>query len=353
MINIKIQGRDKQYPIFFEKDNITNLRNNILNFLGNRNYIVVLAQAVEKIYGKDLNFPKEKVFVLKNGEHQKNIKNYNKIMEFCFKNKLTRSDVIIAIGGGVAGDIAGFVASTYMRGIDYIQVPTTLLACVDSSVGGKVAINNSWGKNLVGAFYQPKAVFINPLFLKTLNIREFKTGLGEVVKYAFIEKSCNCAEEFNLINFLEDNYEKIFGYNMKTLEDLIKICIKLKVAVVEQDEQESGLRRILNLGHTYGHAVEKITNYKKYTHGECVVAGMIFAFDLALKNNLIEKNYYYLMQDVLKKFNFKQIPQYDLNKVLPLMKTDKKSSNNFIRYILPVDYARVKEFEFNDVFTIS
>lgn len=353
MININIQEKEKQYPIFFEKDEIKNLKNNILNFSKNKNYIVVMAQTIQKLYGKELGFSKEKVFILKDGEHQKNIKNYNKIMEFCFKNKLTRSDVIIAIGGGVVGDIAGFVASTYMRGVDYIQVPTTLLACVDSSIGGKVAVNTSWGKNLIGAFYQPKAVFINPIFLKTLNNREFKTGLGEVVKYAFIEKSCNCIEEFNLINFLEENYTKIFEYNLKTLEDLIKICIKLKVAVVEQDEKESGLRRILNFGHTYGHAIEKITNYKKYTHGECVVAGILFAFDLALKNKLIEKNYYYLMQDVLKKFNFKQIPQYDLNKVLPIMKLDKKSENNFIRFILPIGYAQVKEFEFNDMFTIS
>ena len=351
MIEVNIQGQEKKYPIFFEKGNISELKEIIQKFINDRKYVVVISQKVEKIYGKELSF--ENKFVLKDGENQKNIKNYEKILDFCLKKKLTRDDFIIAIGGGVVGDIAGFVASTYMRGINYVQVPTTLLACVDSSVGGKVAVNTEYGKNLIGSFYQPKAVFINPNFLKTLPLREFKTGLGEVVKYAFIERSCKHKEEFNLVNFLETNHSKIFECNIKTLEDLIKICILLKVSVVEQDEKEGGLRRILNFGHTYGHAIEKLTKYRKYTHGECVVAGILFAFDLALKNNLIDKNYFYLMQDVLKKFDFVQIPQFEHKKIIPVMKTDKKSTNNFIRFILPVDYATVKEFEFNEMLTIS
>ncbi len=351
MIEVNIQGQEKKYPIFFEKGSISELKERIHEFVGDKKCIVVLSQKVEKLYGHELSFVNK--YVLKDGEAQKNIKNYEKILDFCLKKKLTRDDFIIAIGGGVVGDIAGFVASTYMRGINYIQVPTTLLACVDSSVGGKVAVNSEYGKNLIGSFYQPKAVFINPSFLKTLSLKEFKTGLGEVVKYAFIERSCKNSEDFNLIHFLEENYNKIFEYNLKTLEDLIRICILLKVSVVEQDEKESNLRRILNFGHTYGHAIEKLTKYRKYTHGECVVAGILFAFNLALKNNLIDKNYYYLMEDVLKKFDFVQIPQYELKKVIPVMKTDKKSANNFIRFILPTEYATVKEFEFNDMLTIS
>lgn len=351
MIEVNIKGQEKKYPIIFEKGDIKELKEKISNFIQNKRYVVVISQKVEKLYGKELSF--ENKYVLKDGEEQKNIKNYEKILDFCLKKKLTREDFIIAIGGGVVGDIAGFVASTYMRGINYIQVPTTLLACVDSSVGGKVAVNTSYGKNLIGSFYQPKAVFINPNFLKTLSLRDFKTGMGEVVKYAFIEKSCKYKEDFNLVHFLEENHQKIFDYNIKTLEDLIKMCILLKVSVVEQDEKESDLRRILNFGHTYGHAIEKLTKYRKYTHGECVVAGIYFAFDLALKNNLIDKNYLYLMEDVLNKFNFVQIPKYEINKIIPIMKTDKKSANNFIRFILPTEYATVKEFEFNDMLTIS
>lgn len=351
MINVHL--KEISYPIFFENGDISELKGKIETLLENKKYVVVISKKVDKLYGKTLGFDKSCKFILKDGEKEKNFSNYKKILEFCLKKKLTRNDAIIAIGGGVAGDIAGFAASTFMRGIDFIQVPTTLLACVDSSVGGKTAIDTSFGKNLIGTFYQPKAVFINTKFLKTLCLRDFKTGLGEVVKYAFIEKSCKCDEEFNLINFLESGYKKIIEYDTKTLEELIKICIKLKVSVVEKDEKESDLRRILNFGHTYGHAVEKLTGYKKYTHGECVVAGINFAFGLALENNLIDKNYLYFMQDVLKKFDFKKIPEFELKKLIPVMKTDKKSTADFIRFILPVEYAQVKEFKFNDLLTIS
>ena len=257
---------------------------------------------------------------------------------------LTRKDTIIAVGGGVVGDIAGFAASTYMRGIDFIQVPTTLLACVDSSVGGKTGIDTSFGKNLLGSFYQPKAVIINTNFLKTLDDRQFKTGLGEVVKYTFIEKSCRCDEELNLTNFLSENAEKILGKNEQILEKLIEICINLKISVVRQDEKEGGLRKILNFGHTYGHAIEKITNYKKYTHGEAVVKGIEFAFKLAVKKNLIDINYKYFADDVIKMFNFKKIPDYPIEKMIKIMKMDKKADFDKITFILPTDYSQVDEF---------
>lgn len=355
MINLSVNIKEvnKTYPVIIDNTGIENIKKEILKQIRGKKFVVVISQKVDKLYGQLLGFKKEEKFILKDGENQKNIKNYEKILKFCLKKKLTRDDAIIAIGGGVTGDIAGFAASSYMRGIDFIQVPTTLLACVDSSVGGKTAVNSRFGKNLIGTFYQPKAVFINTNFLKTLDKRNFKTGLGEVVKYAFIEKSCKHPDELNLINFLEANYKKINDYDTKTLTELIKICLLLKISIIENDEKESGLRRILNFGHTYAHAVEKLTNYKKYTHGECVVAGIKFAFELALKNNLIDKNYLYFMQDVIKKFNFTEIPAFSLNKVIPIMKTDKKSSSDFIRFILPVDYSTVKEYEFNDLLTIS
>ena len=259
--------------------------------------------------------------------------------------KLTRKDAFIAIGGGVVGDLTGFAASTYMRGIDFIQVPTTLLACVDSSVGGKTAIDTDYGKNLVGTFYQPKAVLINPNFLKTLDERQFKTGLGEVVKYSFIEKSCKCEEDLNLTNFLSEKAEMIVNRDERALSKLIEICVKLKISVVEKDEKEGGLRRILNFGHTYGHAIEKITKYKKYTHGEAIVEGMKFAFNLAVKRNLIDKNYKFLAEDVIKKFNFVDIPEFDMEKMIELMQMDKKASFDKIVFILPTDYSTVEAFE--------
>ena len=228
-LEVNIQSAQKHYPIFINNHDLENLSNEIFEYLNSENYIVVISQKVYKLYSEILNFPKEKVFILKDGESEKNIKNYTKILDFALKNHLTREGAVIAVGGGVVGDLSGFVASTYMRGIKYIQVPTTLLACTDSSVGGKTAINTSYGKNLVGSFYQPCAVFINVNFLKTLDTRQFKSGLGEVVKYAFIEKSCGCDEELNLMNFLNANVQNILNRDILVLSELIKMCIKLKI----------------------------------------------------------------------------------------------------------------------------
>jgi 3-dehydroquinate synthase len=346
-LEVKISAKEEAYPIYIEQDKIENLKSKIAKHLRGNKVLVVISEKVEKLYGKLLGFSKEEKFVLKDGEKEKNFNNYKKILEKAFEMKLTRKDAIIAIGGGVAGDIAGFAAATYMRGIDYIQVPTTLLACVDSSVGGKTAIDTSFGKNLIGSFYQPKAVFINLNFLKTLDERQYKTGLGEVVKYIFIEKSCFCKEELNFSNFINENTEKILSRNLNTLEILIESCIKLKIAVVEQDEKELGLRKILNFGHTLGHAIEKITNYKKYTHGEAVVEGIRFAFKLAEKRGLIDKNYRFFADDILKKFYFRQITKLPENKLLEAMKMDKKSADGKIIFILPIDYSIVKEVSLN------
>ena len=345
-ILVKINSQEKNYPIVIENEAISDLREKIFKHIAQRKYLVVISEKVEKLYGKILNIPKQNKFILKDGENQKNFKNYQKILTNAQKLKLDRKSVIVAVGGGVTGDLAGFAASTYMRGIEYIQVPTTLLACTDSSVGGKTAINTEFGKNLIGAFYQPSIVFINPKFIKTLDNKQFMSGMGEVVKYSFIEKSCNCYEELNLINFLNEKVKEIFERDERTLAKLIEICIKLKKSVVEQDEKENNLRRILNFGHTYGHAVEKINNYKKYTHGEAVVEGIKFAFSIASKKNLIDKNYNFYAQDILKKYNFTPIPKYNLEKMLDIMSLDKKAVSNKIIFILPSDYSTVGVFEF-------
>lgn len=344
-LSVNIKSEEKSYPIFIENEEISVLSEKLFALVKNRKYLAVISEKVDKLYGKALGIPQENKLILKDGEKEKNFKNLEKILNHALKMKLTRKDVFIAIGGGVVGDITGFASATYMRGIDFIQVPTTLLACVDSSVGGKTAIDTKFGKNLVGAFYQPKAVFINPKFLKTLDDRQFKTGMGEVVKYSFIEKSCKCDEDLNLTNFLTEKVEQILERKEKTLAQLIEICVKLKISVVEKDEKESNLRRILNFGHTYGHAIERITKYKKYTHGEAVVEGMKFAFNLALKKNLIDKNYKFLAEDIIKKYNFREIPKFNMNKMIELMQLDKKATTNSIVFILPTDYSTVDAFE--------
>lgn len=343
-LNINISSQEKNYPIIIEHNNIEELKLKILSCVRGTKFLVVISEKVDKLYGKILGFNKSEKFVLKDGEKEKNFNNYKKIINKALQMELTRQDAIIAIGGGVVGDITGFAASTYMRGIDFIQVPTTLLACVDSSVGGKVAIDSEHGKNLIGSFYQPKIVFINTNFLKTLDERQFKTGLGEVVKYIFIEKSCKCKEELNFTNFITENTDKILSKDLKILEQLIEICIKLKISVVEHDEQEEGLRKILNFGHTYAHAIEKITKYKKYTHGEAVVKGILFAFNLAEKRGLIDKNYKFFAEDILRKFDFKKLPDFPKEKIISAMKSDKKATSNKIIFILPVNYSLVDEF---------
>lgn len=328
-----------QYPIFIDFDQIETLEKKVSEYTNANKFLIVISEKVNKIYGNRLNFENSIKFVLKDGEKQKNFKNYKKILEFALKNRLERKDAIIAIGGGVVGDIAGFVAATYLRGIDFIQIPTTLLACVDSSVGGKVAINTDFGKNLVGVFYQPKAVFCNLNFLKTLDERQFKTGFAEVLKYAFINN------DNHFFDFLMDNSEKVISRDDEILSEIVEISLKIKSLVVSQDEKEKGLRKILNFGHTYGHAVEKITKYKKYTHGEAVAIGMIFALKMAFKKGLITEDYKNEALGLINKYNLvKKTPKFDKNKMIKLMKSDKKVENNEIKFILPIKKSTVECF---------
>lgn len=335
-----------KYPIFIDNSPIKNIEDSLLDYTKANKLLLVISQKVEKLYGRELNFKNSIKFVLKDGENQKNFKNYKKILDFALKNKLERKDAIVAIGGGVVGDLAGFVASTYLRGIDFIQIPTTLLACVDSSVGGKVGINTSFGKNLVGAFYQPKAVFCNLNFLKTLDDRQFKTGLAEVIKYAFISK--NCGFELDFLEFLTLYSDKIPGRDEKIIAKIIEYSLSMKTFVVTHDEKESGLRKVLNFGHTYGHAVEKITNYKKYTHGEAVSVGMVFALNLAFQKGLISSEYKDEGIKLINSFNIlDKTPKFEAKKMVEIMLSDKKVEDGKIKFVLPSSDSYVELLEIN------
>ena len=314
-IEVEIEEKRKYYPIYTDSDSIEDLKERIIKEFDLKKYLVVISEKVYKLYGKKLGFNSNEIFVLKDGEIQKNFKNYQRILQCCEKRGLNRKSALIAVGGGVVGDITGFAAATYMRGIKFIQVPTTLLACVDSSVGGKVAVDTDCGKNLIGAFYQPSAVYINLNFLNTLDERQFKSGLAEVVKYAFIEKSCGARFEFGLFDFLSVHSAKILDKDLRFLEKVIRVCIELKIAVVTKDEKETGLRKILNFGHTYGHALEKITNYKTFTHGEAVAYGLHFIFNYAHKQKIIDANYKEMALILMHKFGF-----YDKTFKYPMQK---------------------------------
>src|SRR5574344_90724 len=349
MLNNEIQvniSSDKKYSIYVDNDNISNLGEKIFQHTDANRALIVISEKVEKLYGASLNFANCTKLVIKDGEKQKNLETYEYILNFASKLKLERKDAIVAIGGGVIGDMAGFAAATYMRGIDFIQVPTTLLACVDSSVGGKVGINNNFGKNLIGAFYQPKAVFCNTNFLTTLDLKQINTGLAEILKYAFIEKSCltagitdetmrNKIESFNLFDFLFANPDRIYTKNLNTIQEIIKICINLKVDVVTKDEKEHGLRKILNFGHTLGHAIEKYTNYKKFTHGEAVYIGIKFAILLSANKNLIDNDTKFKLLALLGKYPIvKKMPKLNAKKLIKMMLSDKKVENGKIKFVL-------------------
>lgn len=215
------------------------------------------------------------------GESSKNLTVANEVFTRAIELGLDRKSPVFALGGGVVGDLAGFVAATYMRGVPFVQLPTSLLAQVDSSVGGKVAVNHELGKNLIGAFYQPQAVFMELNCMKTLPQREIYTGLGEIIKYGIIYDA-------DFFAFLEENKEQVLALEPEALVHMIARSCEIKATVVSEDEKEAGLRRILNFGHTIGHAIEKETEYVRYNHGEAVATGMIGAAHISRQLGLID-----------------------------------------------------------------
>ena len=299
-------------------------------------FLIVTNETVVGLYKNSLNIDNSQWLVLKDGEEYKNFETLKQILDAAVDYRLERTDCIIAFGGGVIGDMAGYAAASYMRGVDFIQIPTTLLAQVDSSVGGKVAINHEHGKNLIGAFYQPKAVIIDTDVLKTLDLRQLKTGLAEVLKCAFIEQTCNHSEKYNLFGFLKENRQNIFELDFVVISKLIYMCCALKACVVNKDETEKGLRAILNLGHTFAHAIENLTNYTVYTHGEAVAAGMKMAFRLSLLQGLVNTDYLDAAYALIDDYNLvPKMQNFDEEKFYDEMFLDKKAQRGKIRFVLP------------------
>lgn len=345
VLDVRIKAtKESSYPIIIEENILEKAYEYILKYTRAKKFLVVTNDKIFNLYGEYLRNDNSEFIVLPDGEVYKSMEYLNKILDKALEIKLERKDAIIAFGGGVIGDMAGFAAAIYQRGIDFIQIPTTLLAQVDSSVGGKVAVNHKLGKNMLGAFYQPKLVLSDTNVLKTLDERQFKTGLSEVIKYAFIEKTCNAEENYNFYEFLKENKEKICKRDTKALKELITICCKLKSAVVNQDEKEKGLRAILNFGHTYAHAIENITNYEKYTHGEAVSIGMKLIFDLALSLGKISEEYYKDAISLIQEYDLVTSLDFtpDKEKFYDSMKSDKKVSNQSIVFVMPTNRKEVE-----------
>ena len=309
----------------------------ILNLREDYDCVLILSDAnVYNAQGdkfiKNLNAQIVYEYIVNPGEDAKSIDVYEKIIEYCVKINLSRKSLLIALGGGVVGDLGGFIASTYMRGIDFVQVPTTLLAQVDSSIGGKTGINIGDFKNIIGTFYQPKLTYINSQALETLSDEEFKGGMSEVIKYSLIY-------DYEFLDYLIENSKDILNKDKEKLYYVVKKCASIKAEVVGKDEKESGLRKILNFGHTFGHGVEKLC---KISHGFAISIGMNMAFKLSLKENLITQEYYEKFLKVCECYdlplNFEEI---EASRVLNIMKSDKKNSFAKINLVLPVGLGKV------------
>ena len=260
------------------------------------------------------------VFVFEAGESSKRLSTIEKMYTHLFENNITRTDIIVALGGGVTGDMAGFAAATYLRGIDFVQIPTSLLAQVDSSVGGKTAVDLPAGKNLVGAFWQPVLVLIDPDTLHTLPGKFFKDGLGEVVKYG-------CIRSASLFERLENENARDF------IDDIIFECVSIKRDVVEHDERDTGERAILNFGHTLGHALEKLNGYTNLTHGEAVAAGSAIITRISERHGLTAQGTAQRLENLLKKYDLPVTSEFPLAEIVNATRGDKKSTGKSIKFV--------------------
>ena len=311
--------------------------------------LIVSNKAISDIFGEQLlsnlkkyNFSVD-LFNIKEGESHKNLASLTDIYNIAFEVGLDRNSLMIALGGGIVGDITGFAAATWLRGIEYIQIPTTLLSMVDSSVGGKTAINHPKGKNLIGAFYQPKAVFIDPETLITLPTREFKAGMAEVIKYGIIKDKV-------LFEYLEneENRDKILNLENESLIQIINNSIQTKACIVSEDEKENGIRAILNYGHSFGHVIENLCGYGEYLHGEAISIGMKIAGDIAAEKNLWLKDHSLRQDNLIESYGLPiKIPKIKKNEVIKILMGDKKVRDGKMRFILPIGIGKVGIF--NDI----
>lgn len=286
-------------------------------------------------------------FLMKDGERHKNFRSLENVLEFLGENKLTRADTVIALGGGVVGDLAGFAASIYLRGVPLLQIPTTLLAMIDSSVGGKTAVNTSFGKNLVGSFYQPAGVLIDAGVLATLERRELTAGFCEAVKQGAVagrklfDSTASFLERYPVANFESCFSDENF---FPALEDLVRAQVTFKAGIVRQDETEDVTRsdprsrKILNFGHTLAHALEKVTNYRYFKHGEAVGYGILFAAELSKRLDFLGKNELNSLNDVVHRAGkLPDISNIEAKDVFEAFKFDKKSTGKTLQWILLKD----------------
>lgn len=274
------------------------------------------------------------VFIYHASEENKSLKKVEEILTYLLERNIRRDSVLFAIGGGVTGDLSGFVAAVFQRGINYVHVPTTLLAMVDSSVGGKVGVNHDCGKNMIGAFHQPVSIIMNTKFLASLPKDELTCGLGEIVKYAVLRGD-------HFFDFLEKNYMKLLNKDEKSLERIVRMSVEAKKRYVERDEREAGIRAHLNLGHTIGHAVEAATKYNKFKHGEAVLIGLVAEAHIAMHMKLLRPTNFERILKMVRLVARQREEKVVLDDVLGHLKYDKKVKAGKVRFVLPTGIGKV------------
>ena len=335
MKKVRVYLEEKSYDIHIGERCLAQLPRLLAGVPADSVSLLVSDELVFSLYGEEVlgilrgaGF-KVDAAVIKGGENCKNLTTLDWLYEQMITRGLDRHSTVFALGGGVVGDLAGFAAASFMRGIGYIQIPTSLLAQVDSSVGGKTGVNLALGKNLVGAFYQPSLVVADVRLLATLAEKEYKTGLAEVIKYGVIWD-----KEF--FNYLAANQEKIKARDAECLMHMVQRCCEIKAEIVSQDEKESGLRALLNLGHTFGHAFEALTGYEQFTHGEAVAIGMVCAARLAEKMGMMTAAESGRVVELIKDYGL-PIHYGDLSAadIVARMRLDKKSTAGKIKLVLP------------------
>lgn len=343
MRELLVNLKENSYKIEIEKGIIKDIPRRIRKIFNGEKIFIITDKNVDKYYGDIvLNSLKKDGFnvakyCIEPGEESKSfdtlLEIYDKLLDF----KLTRKDLIITLGGGVIGDLGGFVAATFLRGVSFVQIPTSLLAQVDSSVGGKVAVDLPRGKNLVGSFYQPKGVLIDPNVLETLDEKFYKDGMGEVIKYGCIKDKAL----FNLLNTLNSRDEV-----MEHVEDIIYTCCNIKREIVERDEKDTGDRMILNFGHTLGHAIEKYFGFSKFTHGEGVAIGMYLITKLCEEKGLVKEKYSEDIKEILVRYGLPyEVDLKDKDTIIEAISLDKKNMGSRLKVIIMQEIGNAKIYD--------
>lgn len=331
---INVPLADRSYPILIGSDHLVTLGNELSRLDFPQRIAVISNSTVDNLYGQAVldslvnSGFSPLLFNVPDGEEFKSLETLQSIYDFLIENNFDRGCGLIALGGGVVGDMAGFAAATFLRGIPYVQIPTTLLAQVDSSVGGKTAINHPLGKNLIGAFYQPEMVLIDIAVLDTLEPREVSAGLAEVVKYGVIR-------DYDFFCWLENNVQKLRERDAETLIHAIKRACQIKAEIVEIDEREGSIRAYLNYGHTFGHAIENLSGYGQWKHGEAVSVGMIVAAKISAQQGLCKQRDVERLVHLLRALDLPiDPPDFSLDEYVISMQRDKKVKQGSLTLVL-------------------